>query len=115
MEQRLQSRGLSSDSFHSLLRAELSKANVRLLDVRGPAETALGSIENSTKIPHDELDSRLLNLPEALETPIVVYCASGRRAQAAAQFLETVGYQHVFNVISVNIVAAALAETEGKE
>lgn len=116
MQQHLQSRGLSADSFDSLLRAQLAKPDVHLLDVRGPAEFALGSIESSTNIPHDELDRRLDLLP-GLATPIVVYCASGRRAQAATQFLNTVGYQHVFNAISWNVVADCQASLskEGKE
>jgi len=62
-----------------------------LLDVRTPAEYALGSIEGATHIPLDELRSRLSELPK--DKTIYAFCAIGRRGYLATLILKAHGYQ----------------------
>lgn len=61
-----------------------------LLDVRSPAEFAQGHIEGAQNVPLDQLDRHVAALPR--EVPVVVYCASGRRSDAAARRLATAGF-----------------------
>jgi phage shock protein E len=67
-----------------------------LLDVRTQDEwEADGHLENATLIPHSSLDARSDELPEDKETPILLYCRSGNRSQAAAQTLLDLGYTDI--------------------
>lgn len=65
-------------------------AGALLLDVRTPAEFAQGHIEGARNVPLDQLDQQVAMLPR--EVPVVVYCASGRRSDAAARRLATAGF-----------------------
>ena len=61
-----------------------------LLDVRTDDEFSAGHVDGAKNIPVDDLNQRLTELPR--ESPIVVYCGSGRRAHRAAVQLESAGY-----------------------
>lgn len=60
-----------------------------LLDVRTAQEYADGHIAGAVNIPVQELEDRLSEVP--VETPVVVYCHSGRRAGKAATLLRARG------------------------
>lgn len=60
-----------------------------LLDVRTPEEFAEGHIHGAINIPVQALASRIDEVP--VDVPVVVYCRSGRRAQAAASLLRARG------------------------
>ena len=65
-----------------------------LLDVRTPEEWLQGHIEDATLIPLDELQFRASNeLPPNAE--IIVYCGTGERSSAAAEYLVRKGYTNV--------------------
>ena len=66
-----------------------------VVDVRTPAEFAMGSSPNSINIPLDQLEKRYKELDP--KKPIVLCCASGARSGAAASFLKENGYEQVFN------------------
>ena len=73
-----------------------------LLDVRTPEEFGARRIEGAVNIPVDDLDGRMGEI-ESLTggdetTPIVVYCATGRRAGIAKQKLLAAGYGQVTNL-----------------
>jgi len=68
-----------------------------LLDVRGPDEYAEGHIPGSVNIPLQLLPTKQ-GLPEALDTPLFVYCRSGGRSRRAVAFLEKIGYCNVKNI-----------------
>ena len=66
-----------------------------VLDVRTREEFARGHIPGAINIPHDELPTRLTELPIAKSEEVVVHCQSGRRAQLAAVALRESGYSNV--------------------
>jgi len=61
-----------------------------LLDVREPAERALGHIDDSGFIPLGQLRDRLGELPK--DRPIVVYCKVGLRGYLAERILRQNGF-----------------------
>lgn len=71
------------------------KAGVFIIDVREPHEFASGHIPGALNISVKELQSRVNELPQDLNAPIVAYCASGVRSSSAANFLRQYGYKDV--------------------
>ncbi|HET7204690.1 MAG TPA: rhodanese-like domain-containing protein [Steroidobacteraceae bacterium] len=61
-----------------------------VLDVRTPAEYAEGHVPGAVNVPHDQLASRLAEVPK--DKDVVLYCRSGRRAALAADVLAAHGY-----------------------
>ncbi len=69
-----------------------------IVDVRTPEEYAEGHIPGAINIPNENIgDTRPEELPE-LDTPIVIYCRSGRRSEEAANKLLAMGYTFVFDL-----------------
>ncbi len=69
--------------------------NLRLLDVRGPAERQMASI--AAAIPLDEAaENEIRNLPA--DTPLVFQCHTGVRSRAAAERFRQLGYKDVYNL-----------------
>ncbi|MEK7233258.1 MAG: DUF6132 family protein [Elusimicrobiota bacterium] len=76
--------------------AELAtQTGTLILDVRTPQEYTQGRLPNAVLLPIDELSHRQGELPKDKRTPVLVYCATGRRSQAAARFLTEQGYTAV--------------------
>ena len=71
--------------------------DLQLVDVRGAAETATGTIPGAVEIPlavlADSLDALDRNLP------VVAYCASGYRSMVAASALAAAGYTDVSDLL----------------
>lgn len=65
-------------------------AGATLLDVRTPMEFSMGHIEGAKNIPVQELGARFREIPKG---DVVIYCRSGARSAAAAQFLRSQGYE----------------------
>ena len=61
-----------------------------VLDVRTADEYVAGHVPGSVNIPHDQLASRLAEVPK--DRDVVLYCRSGRRVQMAADVLAGSGY-----------------------
>ena len=61
-----------------------------VLDVRTPAEYAEGHVPGAVNVPHDQLASRLAEVPK--DKDVVLYCRSGRRTALAAEVLASHGY-----------------------
>ena len=61
-----------------------------VLDVRTPQEYAAGHVPGAVNVPHDQLASRLAEVPK--DKDVVLYCKSGRRAGIAADVLAANGY-----------------------
>lgn len=79
-------------------RAELtflleSGADITLIDVRQPHETANGTIPGALLIPLDQLQQRIGEVDSA--AALVVYCAAGVRSRRAAGLLEQAGFKRV--------------------
>lgn len=91
------------DGFSTISAADLNTALVEselfLLDVRTAEELAAdGVIEGSVNIPIVELFTRLSELPEDKDTPMVVFCKSGHRGGFALIALNMIGYTDVKNL-----------------
>ena len=103
-----------SDRFYDLRASHMgfaSKDNVKkaasdprvvFLDVRSKAEIANASLKTDKPVVHAEcgaLDdcTALDQLPKKKDSPIIVFCASGKRASNAKQILNSRGYVNVLN------------------
>lgn len=64
-----------------------------VLDVRTPQEFAEGHVPGAVNITHDQLASRLAEVPK--DKDVVLYCRSGRRAAMAADVLQANGYERL--------------------
>lgn len=85
-----------------------------LLDIRTPEEFADGHVPGAINIPLSELEARMSELPP--DTPLIVYCRSGRRTQTAIPQLRARGY--AVTEISGSMLAwraAGLPETRPTE
>ena len=69
---------------------------LQIVDVREPWEVAIVALPGSTRIPLQQLPSRLKELRAG--EPIVAMCKSGARSRRAAQFLQSAGFQDVVNL-----------------
>ncbi|QDQ83202.1 rhodanese-like domain-containing protein [Paraburkholderia megapolitana] len=76
--------------------ADKSRAAPVLLDVREPWEVTTAHIAGSVSIPMREIPARSEELED--DAQIVCVCHHGARSAQVAMFLESRGYQHVFNL-----------------
>ena len=81
----------------SQLRQAPARQEAVWIDVRTPEEYAAGHLENAKNIPHDQIGQQIAAHVPNKNTPINLYCRSGRRAEAAKQVLESMGYTNVQN------------------
>ncbi|MBN2247060.1 MAG: rhodanese-like domain-containing protein [Coriobacteriia bacterium] len=83
----------------------LGSEGARIVDVRTAAEFAGAHIEGAENIP-------LRDLPQAAEgwdraEPIVLYCAVGDRSSSAAELLQSMGFERVYDL------SGGIAQWEG--
>jgi NADPH-dependent 2,4-dienoyl-CoA reductase/sulfur reductase-like enzyme/rhodanese-related sulfurtransferase len=78
------------------LKAELSKGEAIVLDVRKDAEFAHSHLRGARHIPLDDLRERLDELPQ--DRRILVHCRSGFRGHLAVRILKEHGFHEVANV-----------------
>jgi phage shock protein E len=69
-----------------------------ILDVRTPEEYQAGHIPGAVNIPHDQLASRLSELPISKSDEVVVHCEKGGRAAKAESVLAAAGYKNVVDL-----------------
>lgn len=84
------------------IKAAASNPNAVFLDVRSQAEIDAASLEVDKPVIYATCASAdacpaLTKLPKKKETPVIVFCASGKRASVAKQVLESKGYTSVLN------------------
>ncbi|HEX6236802.1 MAG TPA: rhodanese-like domain-containing protein [Acidimicrobiales bacterium] len=70
---------------------------LQVVDVRGPGEWELGSIDGAVNIPLPVLRRRVGDL--ALDRPTVVHCAGGYRSSIAASWLRAAGATDVSDLL----------------
>lgn len=70
---------------------------VQVVDIRNPAETALGTIPGAATIPLATLRRRIGELD--LDRPVVAYCAGGYRSSVAASLLRSLGASDVSDLL----------------
>ncbi|MGC9402854.1 rhodanese-like domain-containing protein [Vibrio genomosp. F10] len=74
---------------------EKIKQGSMLIDVRTPEEYEQGHLDNAQLHPLQDIESWSESI--AKDTPIVLYCRSGRRSGAALEQLKQKGFTHVHN------------------
>ncbi|SSY70783.1 rhodanese-like domain-containing protein [Alysiella crassa] len=67
------------------------------IDVRTADEYQAGHLSDAHHIPHDEIAGKIASLVPDKNTPINVYCRSGRRSEIALQELKKLGYTNLTN------------------
>lgn len=75
----------------------LVAGGIRVVDVRTPAEFAAGHVPGAINIPFDEIGRRAGEIGPT-ETPVLLYCRSGRRSGVAAETLRGLGYQKLYDL-----------------
>jgi len=91
----------SSDNISSITAVDLkarldSGDNLVLLDIREEVETRICQIEGSVHIPMQEIPSRLSEID--MHSDLIVYCKTGERSHAVANFLKKSGFSRVANL-----------------
>ena len=81
----------------STVLAQDIKPDTVWLDVRSAEEYAAGHIAGAVNIPHTEITQRISELKLDQNTPIALYCKSGRRAGIALDALQQLGYSDLSN------------------
>ena len=67
------------------------------IDVRSEEEYREGHIDGALLMPHRKIGALITEAGIDRETPIILYCRSGRRAEIARQTLLEKGYTRVIN------------------
>jgi hydroxyacylglutathione hydrolase len=86
---------LSVDEVHE----RLARGEMRVLDVRQPAEWADGHVEGAVFITGAELASRLGDVPEPDGRPLAVMCGTGFRSSVMTSLLRAAGRDDAVNTI----------------
>lgn len=76
--------------------ADRSATDYQLLDVRQPREYEKEHLPGARLIPLKQLPEKQNDLDR--QKPLLIYCASGTRSRAAAQFLAGQGFGEVYNI-----------------
>lgn len=72
-----------------------TEENYIILDVREQDEFDEGHIPNAVLIPYTEIKNQAAEKLPDKDSPILVYCRSGRRSKIAAESLAELGYGNV--------------------
>ena len=72
--------------------------NAVLLDVRTPEKYKSVYLEGAVLLPLAELESKISSTVSGKNTPIYIYCRSGRRAETAVEKLKAMGYTDLHNL-----------------
>ena len=77
----------------------MTRRDVVLLDVREEPEYITGHAIDAELLPVDEItaDSAAEIIPSK-DTPVMVYCRTGRRSERAASILEDLGYREIYDM-----------------
>jgi phage shock protein E len=86
----------------------LVAAGVKVVDVRTAAEFAAGHVPGALNVPFDEIGRRAGELGPP-ETPLLLYCHSGRRSGMAVRTLAEKGYARLYDMGAFEKWAAAEA------
>ncbi|MGH6612375.1 MAG: rhodanese-like domain-containing protein [Burkholderiaceae bacterium] len=76
----------------------INSKNATVVDIRPPEEFAKGSLPNARNLPADTVKDRAGELKKQLKKdgPVIVVCANGKSAGAAAAQLRSSGFNEVF-------------------
>jgi rhodanese-related sulfurtransferase len=74
------------------------KPHPLIIDIREQREYLLGHIEGAIYLHRNAFENKVLEMAPELDTPIVIYCATGAACATAAETLRRVGYQKIFSL-----------------
>ncbi|EHY77814.1 rhodanese domain-containing protein [Stutzerimonas stutzeri ATCC 14405 = CCUG 16156] len=86
----------------------LQQPDAVLIEVRTAEEFAQGALAGATRIETPDIAKRIGTLVPEKDTPVVLYCRSGRRSSAAQDVLEKLGYSQVINAGAYHELASIL-------
>jgi len=70
----------------------MKEQNAKVIDVRSPGEYMSGNVQGSINIPLQEIPQRIEDI-KALNSPVILCCASGNRSGQAHHFLSQHGIE----------------------
>jgi rhodanese-related sulfurtransferase len=73
----------------------INRKDAAVLDVRDEGEFAAGHINNARHVPEKQLLDRVKELEKLKNKPLIVSCASGRRAGAVVDNLRKQGFSDI--------------------
>lgn len=79
-----------------------------LIDVRTEAEFSEKFIPGTILIPHDKIAQKISEKAPDKNTPIALFCRSGRRSAIAGQTLTRLGYKNVTDLGGIDDAAKKL-------
>lgn len=71
---------------------------ITVIDVRSVDEYASAHVISAINIPHDDIKNQLDKINGLKDKPILLYCASGRRAERAQNMLSTLGFTQLYHL-----------------
>lgn len=75
--------------------------NPVIIDVREPNEFAGGHVPGAINVPPTQLQAGADALRDIdRDTPVIVYCISGSRSNAAIPYLQQLGFHNITNGIN---------------
>ena len=69
--------------------------NAVLLDVRQADEFNAGHIDGAVLVPHDTIAEKIGAVVPDKNTPVYIYCRSGRRSAIAVEAMKKLGYTNL--------------------
>jgi rhodanese-related sulfurtransferase len=86
------------DQASLLKRIEKKDASMLILDVRTPEEFAVGHVPGAINIPYAHMPARISEVADAGDKDIVLYCATGIRAEKGAERLRENGFTKLLHL-----------------
>ena len=75
---------------------ELLAKGAQLIDVRSTMEFAQGALNGAIILPIDSFQHNMDSIDQS--KPVLLYCRSGARSGMVKNFLDSLGYQNVYNI-----------------
>lgn len=88
-------KNINSEEAHKFIE---NNKDVIIIDVRTQQEYKSGHIPGSKSIPLSEFKSRIGELKNYKETPIIIHCASGSRSSSAVRVLVNNGFHNIYHM-----------------
>lgn len=85
-------------SGYGLRKLEENDPKTRVLDIRHHSDWLAGHVPGAINIPIDELIRRMDDVPDR-DTPLVIACDQGLKANAAARILKDSGWRKLYTLI----------------
>jgi len=82
---------------------ELVENGGQLIDVRSNREYSRGALKNAVNIPIETFPYNTDTINK--DKPVMLYCVSGMRANSVKQFLESLGFNYVYNLGGISQLA----------